>query len=453
MSGNRTKSHLGAMHGDVEDMAKDFWATRPRRPRRGRKIAGVAAGVANRYRIDPTLVRVALVVAAIYGGAGIVAYLLGWLFLPEQDDEVSPFESMIGRGRSSTSTGFTLLLCLAFFPTFSWFFNGFAPGYLSLLVVAGLLYLLHRKRGHLDAEQPAPVADMPVPEMPTMPVPPTPPTPPAPPTPPTPPTAQPAARAEARADAPVEPEAERAPEPEPTPEERMTPPAWDPLGAAPFAWDLPDPTPPLEPEDEPEPPVPARKSRIGLLTVGIALIAAAGMGMANLDPTIIVGVALAVLGLGMVFGSFLRSGRGLIGLAVPLSVIGIGMTTVASDGWNGVGELNLRPTTESQVPSEFSRSVGSVHLDLTDLPATAEVDTNLHLGAGDVTVLLPETADVDLVCQADIGTIDCLGQTWDGVNGGEPHAIENDGPDGRGGLKVDLEIEVGTGDLEVRRVP
>ena len=39
----------------VEDTVKDFWSTRPRRPRRGRKIAGVAAGIARRYRIDPTI--------------------------------------------------------------------------------------------------------------------------------------------------------------------------------------------------------------------------------------------------------------------------------------------------------------------------------------------------------------------------------------------------------------
>ncbi|HEX2131503.1 MAG TPA: PspC domain-containing protein [Actinophytocola sp.] len=432
MSGNRTRSHFAGMHGDVEDMAKDFWATRPRRPRRGRKIAGVAAGIANRYRIDPTLVRVALVVAAVYGGAGFVVYLLGWLFLPEQDDEVSPFESMIGRGRSSTSTGFTLLLCLAFFPTFSWFFNGFAPGYLSLLAVAGLLYVLHRKRGHLRPEEPA-AAEMPVPEMPTMPVPP------APPTPPTPP----ASRAEER----VEPEVERAPEPA----ERTSPPAWDPLGAAPFAWDLPDPSPPLEPDDDPEPPVRGRKSRVGLLTVGVALIAAAGMGMAGVDPMHIVGVALAVLGLGMVFGSFVRGGRGLIGLAVPLSVIGIGLTTIAPQDWNGFGDIDARPTSVTQVASEYSRSVGSIQLDLTDLPESGVVDTRVDLGVGDVRVLLPSTADVELTCSTDLGSTDCLDQTWDEVNGGESHRIEDDGTDGPGGLTVYLDVEVGTGSLEVSR--
>ena len=148
----------------VEDTVKDFWATRPRRPRRGRKIAGVAAGIARRYRIDPTLVRVGFVVASVYGGAGIVLYLLGWLFLPEQDDEVSPFESMIGRGRSATSSAFTVLLCLALIPAVSWFFGGFFPGFpgfLSVVVLGGALYLLHRSRGHLGepAPAPAPAAD------------------------------------------------------------------------------------------------------------------------------------------------------------------------------------------------------------------------------------------------------------------------------------------------------
>src|SRR5262245_48285080 len=148
----------------VEDTVKDFWATRPRRPRRGRKIAGVAAGIGRRYRIDPTLVRVGFVVASIYGGAGIVLYLLGWLFLAEEDDEGSPFESLIGRGRSSTSSAFTVLLCLGLIPVVSWFFGGLFPGFpgfLSAVVLGGGLYLLHRSRGHLgpvpDA-QPDPAA-------------------------------------------------------------------------------------------------------------------------------------------------------------------------------------------------------------------------------------------------------------------------------------------------------
>ena len=139
-------------------MLKDFWATRPTRPRRGRKIAGVAAGIAARYRIDPTLVRVGFLVAAIYGGTGLLLYLAGWLMLPEQDDETSPLESLIGKGRSSTSKLFTVVLCIAVLPVASWVFSGFFPGWMGLIIAVGLLYLLHRSRGDV---RPAPVATEP----------------------------------------------------------------------------------------------------------------------------------------------------------------------------------------------------------------------------------------------------------------------------------------------------
>jgi phage shock protein PspC (stress-responsive transcriptional regulator) len=40
----------------------------------------VAAGIGRRYGIDPIIVRIALVVSALYGGSGVLCYLLGWLF-------------------------------------------------------------------------------------------------------------------------------------------------------------------------------------------------------------------------------------------------------------------------------------------------------------------------------------------------------------------------------------
>src|SRR5690348_1908692 len=98
---------VSAQGVSVEDTLKDFWATRPRRPRHGRKIAGVAAGIGNRYVIDPIVVRVGFVVATFYGGVGVLLYLLGWLLLPEADHAAAPFESMIKHRRGSTSPVFT----------------------------------------------------------------------------------------------------------------------------------------------------------------------------------------------------------------------------------------------------------------------------------------------------------------------------------------------------------
>jgi phage shock protein PspC (stress-responsive transcriptional regulator) len=414
----------------VEDTVKDFWATRPRRPRRGRKVAGVAAGIARRYRIDPTLVRVGFAVASVYGGAGILLYLLGWLFLPEQDDEVSPFESMIGRGRSSTSGAFTVLLCLALIPAVSWFFGGFFPGFpgfLSIVVLGGVLYLLHRGRGHLGepagTPAPAPQAAQ------TMPL-----------------DTEPVVDPVTNEPPPVD---ERR---EPTPE---TPPAWDPLGAAPFAWDLPEPTPQPSREDDEEPRTPRRRrSRIGLLTVGVGLITAAVLSSVAggwVSAQHIVGIVLAILGLGMVIGSFRRGGRGLIGLAIPLSAIGIAMTAIFPSGAHGgVGDIRVTPTSLSDVRANYERGAGTIRVDLTQLPSSGRVHTRVHLGLGDATVVVPESANVEVRCEAGLGDIHCLDREQSGTSNNVVVA-KDEGPDGPAGLDVDLTVDVGAGSVEVHR--
>jgi len=417
----------------VEDTLKDFWATRPRRPRRGRKIAGVAAGIGNRYGIDPIVVRVAFVVATFYGGAGLLFYLLGWLLLPEEDDEAAPFESMVNRRRSSTSTAFTVLLCLALIPAFWMFVDNEFSGLVGLLIVAGALFLLHRSRGHLNRPASSPTAQATTfaASMPTMPY---------------------SAPSATRQDAGMAGSAGMAgptgSASSPAPD---TPPAWDPLGAAPFAWDLPEPSPP-----EPEPPKPRRKSKVGLFTVGALLVTAGTLALIApyvggwLSPGHVVGIALAVLGLGMVFGSFVRGGRGLIGLAVPLSVIGLGLTVISPTGWHGVGEIDARPTTIEQVQPMYKKSVGSIVVDLTALPNRGHVSTHVEAeAAGDVTVIVPPDADVEAACVTSAGQAQCLDRTAEGTDA--EVEVTDYGADGRGGLMIDLHAEVGAGNVEVRR--
>ena len=47
-----------------------------------RLLGGVAGGVAEYLGVDPVVVRVGFVVAAFFGGFGVIAYLLGWVVLP-----------------------------------------------------------------------------------------------------------------------------------------------------------------------------------------------------------------------------------------------------------------------------------------------------------------------------------------------------------------------------------
>lgn len=48
-----------------------------------RIIAGVCAGVADYFDIDPAIVRLLWVLSVFAGGAGIWAYLVAWIIIPE----------------------------------------------------------------------------------------------------------------------------------------------------------------------------------------------------------------------------------------------------------------------------------------------------------------------------------------------------------------------------------
>jgi phage shock protein PspC (stress-responsive transcriptional regulator) len=63
------------------------------RPRQGRMIAGVAAGIAQRYGWDPTRVRLAFVLSTLLPGPQVVFYVAAWLILPEEPSDVPPLDS------------------------------------------------------------------------------------------------------------------------------------------------------------------------------------------------------------------------------------------------------------------------------------------------------------------------------------------------------------------------
>ena len=51
-----------------------------------KKIAGVCAGIANYFNLDPTLVRVIWILFVCVGGAGVLAYLIAWAVIPEDSN-------------------------------------------------------------------------------------------------------------------------------------------------------------------------------------------------------------------------------------------------------------------------------------------------------------------------------------------------------------------------------
>ncbi|GAA4801521.1 hypothetical protein GCM10023200_43010 [Actinomycetospora chlora] len=401
--GQGSRAPAGA---DVGATLREMWATRPARLKEDKKVAGVAAAISRRYAIDPTLVRVAFVVGLFYG-IGLLVYLAGILLLPRVDE----------RGRRETPTWAIVVGSLLGIAAVASAFSGDLGTVIGVVTALGLLYALHRSRGHLrDPQRPAAV------------------------------TESPAATGTAE-------------------EAAARPPSWDPLGAAPFAWDLPEPAAPPAPV--------APRSRVAPVTLGIALLAVgavAGLGLLGLVPlgvTPLAATALAVVGVGLVVAAFRRRGRGLVVAAVPLALLVVAAANAPAggpwrDGWRGgppwavdgpgtvqtLGDASWSPAPNAVAPA-YETAYGDARLDLRGLaavpPGTPPVRSQVQSGAGDVTVLVPANADVTAECTSGGGDVDCLGRNDQGG------PVRDLGPDGPGGPVIDLHAVSGGGDVEVRR--
>jgi phage shock protein C len=66
-------------------------------------IAGVAAGFAEYLDIDVTIVRIAIAVLVVVGGAGIALYIAGWLLMPAEGSDRSIAQRLIRSRRASSN--------------------------------------------------------------------------------------------------------------------------------------------------------------------------------------------------------------------------------------------------------------------------------------------------------------------------------------------------------------
>jgi phage shock protein PspC (stress-responsive transcriptional regulator) len=107
------------------------------RTRDDRVIAGVCAGIARYFNIDPVLVRVGAVALAFLGGAGLLAYLAAVLLIPKEGESGRPPEAP---SRGLVITG-AVLLVVAFCVVLP-FRGNWGPGWgivpLGFVALAGL---------------------------------------------------------------------------------------------------------------------------------------------------------------------------------------------------------------------------------------------------------------------------------------------------------------------------
>ncbi|MEH6623167.1 PspC domain-containing protein [Dietzia maris] len=388
---SRTNTH------DLPSELRSLWRTRPVRTPDDSKIAGVCGGFGRRYGIDPVLFRVAFVVAALWGGAGVFLYALMWLLLRSAGDEVSSGEALLGKGRASGSkvTAVVLLVVvLLSAPTFGGSGETLLVGAGFLMVAAMLAgwYGLHRR----TPEPPAGWAEVSAVRPPTA-------------------HGSDASRGAGTATGAGPWRASGASQ-EPgsgpgAPFGPPVPPSWDPLGAAPFAWDLP------EPGLAPAPVEPTRpRSRLTKVTLGLALIAAAvatGLstlaGLTWLDAPRIAAIALAVVAGGLLVGAVTRRGYGLLVVAGPLVgfVLLALSVQVPTGGWETIGDERVEITSPAQLDTPVTHEVGTVTVDMRELELDRDRSYSITNEVGEVRVLLPDGLAVQADCRTEIGSVDC----------------------------------------------
>jgi phage shock protein PspC (stress-responsive transcriptional regulator) len=71
------------------------------RPKEGRVVAGVCAGLADYLGLDVNLVRILAAVLTVFtaGAGGVLVYLVAWAVIPEEGHKTSVAEDLINSRR------------------------------------------------------------------------------------------------------------------------------------------------------------------------------------------------------------------------------------------------------------------------------------------------------------------------------------------------------------------
>lgn len=65
------------------------------RSRNNRLIAGICGGLAEYFNIDPIIVRLITLILVLSFGSGLVAYIIAWIVVPEEPDNLYPASTKI----------------------------------------------------------------------------------------------------------------------------------------------------------------------------------------------------------------------------------------------------------------------------------------------------------------------------------------------------------------------
>ena len=391
-----------------------------RRSRDDRVVAGVAAGIGRYFDLDPVIVRIAFIVLSVFGGSGVILYLVAWLVIAKEgEDESAAGRALKGsdrpRGRGVIAA--LLLLAAIFMVTgpVLWFADfGFGDGlfFPLLLVAAGVALLLWPEDEGWSAIRPRRVSDDP-----------------------------PAASGH------------------PTPSDVGVISSTELVPRTDALTDSEIPPPPFEPPVDTDADRRGQSRRsfpVTTLTMAVLLVMTGGavllgrLDVVDLRPVTYLAAVLVVLGLGLIVAAFVGRARGLIALGILILPFLWFATVVDIEWWSGVGEDVVVVDDPGELAAVYHHGIGRLVVDLRDLDLageTAELEVGLTIG--EVVVFVPDDLEVQVDLDGRIGEVSVKRPGRDLIDDGLDIAIDTTLPGDNGVLMLDLDVGIGAARVEV----
>lgn len=362
-------------------------------------IAGVAAGLGDYFALDPILIRLAFVVLALAGGAGVLLYIVAWVLMPAAAPSarppgwLDPTRSDRGGGRSLrgvpawVGAGLLLLGALLLVSHAAAFANGAVIWGVLLIAVGVLLWWQDTERSRAAQIQPV---------------------------------------GEAAAAGPTDPIAEAT----------LTLPAarWAPPAAR------------------------RRSSQLGWLTLGSAVLAVGvaellrRSGFVDVSSRELFAIPFTAFGLGLLAGAWVGRARWLVVPAILLApfMLAASLLTVPLQGPSGA--RGFAPTSVAAVAPTYRMSVGQLAVDLTGLPRSHAAGTvTASIGIGRLAVYVPRGRPVHVDAGVDAGQVVVFGVPYPGggLDQRVDRTFEPAGSERVGSGVLDLNLRAGFGLIQV----
>lgn len=418
-----------------------------RRPFDDRAFAGVAAGLANRFSVNPAWFRVAFVLLALAGGVGFLLYALGWILIPDEGSDQSIAEGLVeGFDGSNTSMvigvvliGMAAVIIVSGFQLISGKFV--VAG--VLLVIGVLLYRGDLTSPKTPSETAPPPDDGPefddnADEGPDGTY--------------SDPDAD-VAQAEALTALEEVGEASEVDDEAPAVAVAMAAPAA--TVTAPVA---------APPQPKPRPPRP--RSILGQLTLAAMLIVLGGLALLDAadvlypDPVHYLAAAVGVIGGGLLIGSLFGRARWLVIIGLVLAPF-LFLASFVSE-WSFSGEAGERYVLVRTIDDleavnyEYDHAAGVLELDFRWFEAPSDdslISVDARVSAGELRIWLPRDARAVVKGSAGLGSVEILGDQSAGIGVSNTVEIRTDRPGAT--FTIDARVDFGSVvvDVPLENVP